>query len=250
MSKLLVVLPVLSRETADKCIESVLMNNSAAGFDEEDLLIVDNTKEGLGDLLGLKTYRDPDGHNLGVPRSWNVGARALLKSDKEYLVLLSASMLFGPMLHTTFVRQMEAFWGSDVIECDGHSWHLIAFHRRVFEKIGLFDENFYPGYFEAIDFGYRMRLNGMEGGWPRVWVNALSQGDALHIDHGTASDHLQVTEAVHNPATPLLDYYRLKWGGDKGEERYILPFNGYEIGYFPAKTIPQLAEEYKLEKWW
>jgi hypothetical protein len=244
MSKMLVVLPAISPESTVQCLDTVLPPNSASGFGVGELLVVDNTRGGMGALLNDRLdpagiYRDPDGHNLGVARSWNVGIRRGLDTGCDYIVLMSACMRFGPILHTTWRRQMETFWGETVIEADGHSWHLIAFHRRVFEAVGLFDENFYPAYFEAIDFGYRMRLRDMEYGWRHVWVNALS----ADVGHGAKT-------GVSLPAPPLLDYYREKWNGDKGEERYVLPFGSREIGWFPEHSVPELAEKYRLETWW
>lgn len=239
----LVVLPILTSTYADICVESMMTDGSSSGFAREDVLVVDNSRDGFcRDRYHLPTYRDPDGHNLGVARAWNVGARTVLERGLDYLVILSASMQFGPMLHTTWVEQMERFWGHPAIECDGHSWHLIAFHRGVFETIGLMDEAFYPAYFEGIDFGYRMRQHGLEGAWPRCWVNVLSQGSALH------------NTVVSTPATPLLDYYRAKWGGDKGEEAFVLPFGDRPIDYIESDPIPVLAQRYGLGEhgvgWW
>lgn len=238
MSKLLVVIPVMNKDVADICIDSLLMPKSAAGLNPEDILIVDNSKLGWGHEYGLRTYRDPDGHNLGTSRAWNVGAREVLAKKLDYLVIMSQSMRFGPELHTTWVKQMEAFWGAPCIEADGHSWHLIAIHRSVFEKVGLFDENFYPAYFEQIDFCYRMRMLDLEGSWPRVWVNALSQGVAI------------ANETIRVPAAPLLAYYAHKWGGAKGEERFKIPFDSWPLDYWVAESIPELAIKYKLEVWW
>src|ERR1700758_2399570 len=168
----LTVIPVIATDTTDKCIASILMDNSAAEIRREDILIVDNTRHGLANRYpGIRTYRDPNGHNLGVARAWNVGAREVVDRGLDYLILMSASMMFGPIKETTWMRQMRTFWGADVIESDGHSWHLIALHRRCFEQVGYFDENFYPAYFEQIDWCRRLRMLDMEGAWPRVWVN-------------------------------------------------------------------------------
>lgn len=235
---LVVVLPVIKRETTDRCIKSVLMPKSAAGFKPEELLIVDNSREGWGSEYGLPTYRDPDGHNIGVAGAWNIGAQKVLDNNLDYLVILSASVEFGPELHTTFKRQMETFWGENVIEAEGHSWHLIAFHRRIFEQVGLFDENFYPAYFEAIDFGYRMRVLDLEKNFTKVWVNAISWGSGQHID------------MVDCPAPPLLQYYREKWGGDKGEERWELPYGSQPLYHWKKDTVKRLAERYSLTNWW
>lgn len=253
---MLVVLPIIRLDTAARCLNSITRENSAAGFTREEMLLVDNTESGSvpGAFPGFRVHRDPGGHNIGVARAWNVGIREVLNSKLAYVVFLSASVEFGPELHTTWKGQMEEFWGSHVIEGWGHSWHLIAFHRRVFETVGLFDENFYPAYFEAIDFGYRMRICGqtpdnpgdmiynpeigLEQDFKRVWVNAISWGAGQHID------------MADMPAAPLLKYYRDKWGGDKGEEQWTLPWNGKPLDYFPEKSIPDLAREYGLNRWW
>lgn len=234
----LAVLPVLDYTYADRCIESILAKDSAGDFGD-NLLVVDNTRTGdARTRYGLPTYRDPDGHNLGVARAWNVGARRVVADRLDYLIIVSASMLFGPIYQTTWMRQMREFWGSRVIEATGHSWHLIALHRATFERVGLFDENFYPAYFEQVDWCRRLKLVGWERAFERVWVNALSQGAALH------------NQTVSCPAPPLLAYYADKWGGPKLEETHQLPWGDQPLDYWPQRTIPELAEAYNLDIWW
>jgi hypothetical protein len=245
--RVLAVIPVLDWAIARPCIDSIAAPDSAAGLDPSEVLIVDNAREAFphyamtlehGGLQPMRYHRDPDGHNLGVARSWNIGARAVLDEGQEYLIVCSSVMRFGPLLHTSWLAQMERVWGARVIECDGHSWHLIAFHRTVLETVGLFDENFYPGYVEGIDYGLRLRMLGWEGGWPRMWVNALSAGVGAHVD------------MVSCPWTPLNAYYMDKWGGPKGEETHTRPWGDKALGYFPEHSIPELAEKYGLEVWW
>lgn len=235
---LLVVLPVITPTYADICVDSILMADSAFGIPWEDILVVDNSRDGFAHKYGLRTHRDPDGHNLGVARSWNVGAREVLERNLDYLVILSSVVQFGPILHTTWARQMNEFWGAKVIECDGHSWHLIALHRTCFEKIGLFDTNYYPYAIEQVDWCFRLRMVGWEHGFIRCWVNALSHGHALHVNE------------VSCPAGPLLDYYADKWGGRKGEETFVQPWGNKPLGFFPERSIPELTAKYNLETWW
>ena len=155
---------------------------------------------------------------------------------------MSSVMLFGPELHTTWRRQMETFWGHNVIEADGHSWHLIALHRRLFETIGRFDPAYYPYAFEQTDWCYRLRMACLEVGFVHVWVNALSMGHALHVD------------VVSCLADPLLAHYRDKFGGDKGEERWVQPWGSKPLDYVVEEPIPVLAERYGLGEygvgWW
>lgn len=239
---LLAVIPVLTHEYADVCVDSILMPNSSAGLLPGEILIVDNTREGTAGKYGLRTYRHPEGFNCGVARSWNVGVDEVLDRNLDYLVIISASMRFGPLLNTAWSWQMKEFWGAKVIESTGHSWHLIALHRSIFERVGRFDTNFHPGYFEAEDLCLRLRMIGWEQGFISCWVNAMSMGVALHAP------------SVECPADPLLDYRRRKWGGDKAEETFVLPFGNKPLGYFEDVPIPILAERYGLGErgvgWW
>lgn len=239
--KYTVLLPILDETIGLSCIKSMQIKNNSSGFDLENITIVDNTRNGLQNTH-LKTYRDPDNHNIGVSGAWNVGARDVVENKKDYMIILSASMLFGPELHITFIEQMNRHPEAMIVESEGHSWHLIAIHRKVFETIGYFDENFYPGYFEQIDFCRRMDLANFDNKgskeWANVWVNALSTGVGQHI------------QFLSLPADPLLAYYREKWGGNKGEEKYDKPFGDKPLDYFPDFTIEELVKKYGLDKWW
>lgn len=245
MSDLLVVLPALVPETTDACVASILRADSSFGIPPSDVLIVDNSRDGFASKYqadGFRYHRDPDGHNIGVARAWNLGARDVLSEGRDYLVLLSASMLFGPVLNATWRWQMERAWGERVIEAEGHSHHLIAFHRSVMETVGLWDGNFWPAYLEAEDYSFRMRQVGWEGGWYRAWVNALSTRVAGHLRY------------VHCPFEPLDAYRRRKWGGTKHEELWTLPFGDKPLDYWEDVPIPELADRYgfgpRYHLWW
>lgn len=240
--KILAVVPVISAHTADVCIPSMLREDSSFGLKPEEILLVDNSREGWAGKYGLNTYRDPDNHQLGVARAWNIGAQQVLNEGIDYLIVVSTSMLFGPDLHTTWRRQMETFEGSNIIENSGNSWHLTAIHRAMFERVGLFDSNFYPYAIEQIDWCRRLHVLGLEGGWPKPWVNAMSTGVAAH------------NMIVSTPAGPLLRYYEDKWNGPKGEEKWDRPWGDKDLSYFEDVPIPVLAERYGLGEygvgWW
>lgn len=245
MTRHVAVVPVIDPEFDQPCLDSLADPGSSWGFPVEHTLVVDNTRHGLapGAWAG-PIYRHPDGHNLGVPRAWNMGVGFMREMGAETLTIVSASMLFGPLLHCTWEWQINDHPDAMVLECNGHSWHLITFRRDVFDLIGTFDGNFYPGYFEAVDFGHRLLLAGIPGkmhnSWQTAWVNAMSRAVAGHLD------------MVDVSADPLLDYYRFKWGGDKGNEKFKTPFDEprYGLDYWPDATIPELAARYNLTNWW
>lgn len=258
MTTMLAVLPVVWDQTAGRCLGSIFQSDSSLGLDPMEILVVDNTRGGLrtGLLSGDENwptfwqYRDPDGHNLGVAGSWNIGARRVLEQGLDYLVILSASMIFGYRLHTTFRAEIEAHDGAPLIEAMGHSWHAIAIHRRTFEDVGLFDENFWPGYYEATEFGWRLRLRGYEDRpWPRVWFNAMSAGQAIHVDRSRWDAPLVNDQA-------LRDYYIARCGAYSPDETFTHPFDdpSKALGWWERPSIPEMAERFGLgergEGWW
>lgn len=270
--RVLTVLPAIWPDRTDACLRSFLHPEGSFGYaplEGDRLLIVDNTRGEprdqaderenrrrgyyevrrpiMGDAHGVWVHRDPDGHNLGVAGSWNVGAREVMREGSEFdwLVILSASMEFGPALHTTFREEVARYPDAVIVESMGNSWHLIAIARDTLRAVGLFDENFYPAYEEAIDWGYRQKLLGLEVPWPRVWCNAMSVGAALHVKR-------ELWDAPTCPWGPLGDYYRAKWGGPKGEETFTRPFGHAEnsLDWWPPVDIPAIAARYELEVWW
>lgn len=257
---LLAVVPVIWEETAAACLDSMLMPHSACGFWPEEILVVDNTRG--GDVLApdgavgrrlhgcaVAVHRDPNGHNLGVAESWNVAAREVIGRRLDWLVICSTSVIFGPELHTTFRREVEAYPDAQIVESMGNSWHLIAIARSTLETVGLFDPWFYPAYEEAIDWGYRQKVLGLEDvGWPRVWCNAMSIGHAVHVDRSR-------WDAPAAPNGPLRAYYDEKWGGPKGSERYTRPFGDLSLPVDWWETpfsVAEAARRYGLPEgeWW
>lgn len=254
MTTFLAVIPAVWTETFFPFLSSALRPDSSLGLRPDEMLVVDNTRR--GDLAaldydwkyaGVRVYRDLANHNLGVAESWNIGAREVLAHGHDWLVIISTSMLFGPELHTTFRREVEAHPDAQIVECLGNSWHLIAIARSTLETVGLFDPWFHPGYEEAIDWGYRQKVLGLEAlGWPRVWCNAMSIGHAVHIDRNR-------WDAPSVRGDLLVQRYVEKWGGPKGQERWVHPYNDpskpldwWETPFDPAEA----ARRYELEVWW
>ena len=199
----LVVIPSIYQPYTDACLRS-------AHIDPADLLVIDNTV-----------------HNRGVAASWNEGARRVLDEGRDWLVICSAAMRFAGRGIATFTDQLALHPTAQAIEagCD-LGWHLIAIARTTFERVGLFDENYYPAYFEDLDYGLRIRLGfginyipGVES-WPKVTVAATLESAAHGIEFCN----------VTGDGNMLADYYARKWGGPSGHERFTDPFGRHDVG--------------------
>lgn len=156
--------------------------------------------------------------NLGVPASWNIGVRMVLDDPKaEWLVLLSEAMRFGQRGGEDFEDQLDGMITDALF-----GWHLIGFHRTVFETIGLFDEIFSPGYWEDTDLLWRMHCAGLpsprENDLPgRVQISDIDAHD-LGTEHSLKSGLVKVSLSAQ------AEKYRAKWGGPQGSERWTTPY--------------------------
>lgn len=215
MSTFLAVMPAIDEW---HCREAVQAARPVAG----ELLVVDNTPEGrLWDEPPDETavVRPVEG-NLGVAASWNVAARRVLEGAADWLIISSHALILGERLADAAGRLIAAGEAEGVAHAS-FGWHLVAISRGALRVVGLFDENFWPAYFEETDWLYRAGLAGVasprENGraWPHVAIEGSDRG------HG-----LLVAERRVQPDWAALEgYYKRKWGGAQGLERYRAPFN-------------------------
>ena len=91
------------------------------------------------------------------------------------------------------------------------------FTPELIDKVGLLDENFFPGYFEDNDYCRRIDLAGLV--LPTI---------ALEAEHDRSSTlHSSAHFERRNQYTfdRNYAYYRQKWGGDPEHELFKAPFN-------------------------
>ena len=102
----------------------------------------------------------------------------------------------------------------------------------LLKRVGYFDENFHPGYFEDNDYRYRLKI-----------TNTRMESLPLANEHKTSST-LNSSEFFKekNKYTfqKNFEYYVDKWGGPPGREVYVTPFNkNFPVDYWqynPARA--------------
>jgi hypothetical protein len=236
--KYLVILPTMVESIVTPCIES--LSDSV----RENLLVIDNSQDGFASKFNVESQHHPE--NIGVARSWNIGARRVVEEKLDYLIILSAAIVFNKGMDD-FIEQLSHPYGVE----SQFSYHLIAIGRPTFEQIGYFDENFYPAYYEETDFIRRMELAhishvvGPPPHLPVVQVDAERQGIALTIQSG----------ALHVDFLALAGYFTEKWGEvpeyetqEQRDKMYQYPFNdpSKPLSYWPERSIEELKARYKL----
>lgn len=198
------VLPAIYMPWARACLAS-------CKIDKKSILVVDNSVE-----------------NKGVAASWNLGIDKMYERGADWLVLCSESNRFGDKGGLDFIQELDSS-EFDIVETGlGMGWHLIAFNRRVFDTIGWFDENFYPGYFEDVDFGHRLNL-GMPNAVKKMPVVDMSCAGWGHVP----------TLMQFNPKTEEIKEYIISKWGDYKECKYDHPFNDptKDIKYWPNASV-------------
>lgn len=222
-----IVMPLFNQLTYTKiCLESL----KAMVGERARILLIDNgstdgTAEYLADCTGVSVISNLT--NLGCAGAWNQGVR---ESDSEWVVILNNDVVLSqgwleglveyaeengadvvsPAIREgeynydileyaqAFVRRMEGVARLGV--ADGICFMV---RRRVFETIGLFDENFRIGQFEDTDFFRRARMAGFR----------LSTTGRSFIHHfGSVTQKALGQGQVEKPyVAENRAYYRHKW---------------------------------------
>lgn len=200
--------------------------------------IIDNGDEPLeineamwpSDFYDYPLIVDRPNHNIGCAGAWNRIRRGNVFYKKA--IILNADCEVPP---DTFERVLEP--PSPVIMC-AFGFGCFRLDAEIFEKVGPFDEAFYPVYFEDSDYRYRLKLAGIPIiEWPFVEKERLTFGRARYTTgfaHGWRHDDGRGYQGWTNDKLTWFyrrwelnrDRFIAKWGGLPGEEKFTEPFNG------------------------
>jgi hypothetical protein len=218
-----VVTPWIMKSYMDECVKD-------CKFDRDNWLMVDNSKV-----------------NLGIQRPVNMGIDKMVRDDTDWLVYMSATMRFAEPGGLDFIDHLAQHPDHAVIEAMGPTtqsiwgWHLIAFNRRTVEAVGRWDENFYPAYYDDIDYSVRFQRAyktnettfADSGVWTKMPIAACDAGAAHALHFG----------GIKINGEGLISYFTQKWGRHPDyptEGRgYEHPFNNPDnpVQYWPAMNV-------------
>jgi|SRR6266511_1216919 len=174
--------------------------------------------------------------NRGVSMSWNEGMINAYSDGIDVVLLVNDDIGFSAGDVDKLAEKALQSRESYIVTCAGFNlrynqhfpslgYACFAINPIALEKIGCFDENFFPAYCEDVDYKYRARLAGLMKG---------NCADTM-VYHGGSStifsdpDLRQQNRLTHRRN---FAYYRLKWGGDIGREIFKHPFNQTSFGYY------------------
>jgi hypothetical protein len=190
--------------------------------------VIDDGENPLGNVNGFEVLK-PD-FNIGCAGSWNLLCRVVF----DELRIGTAIILNGDcaVAVDTFSRMMAS--ASRVVAAIGFSAYRLD--EQVWRRIGEFDEEYYPAYWEDTDYRRRLQLSDEPiDEWPIEEVSRPSFGRATYssgITHGWRLENSgyqgstgEKLEWFQKQWEANRDRYIAKWGGMPGSETYNKPFN-------------------------
>lgn len=177
----------------------------------EHLLIIDN-----GDVVGLPPAVLPNiervtvvrlPSNLGVAAAWNLGIK--LTPHADWWLIANFDVTFPP---GSLQRFDETRSGGLVLSAATPPWACFAIHDEAVHSVGLFDESYYPAYWEDVDYERRVHAAGLP---------VIESG--IPVDHDNSSTIASIPNRNHETFAANERHYRDKvTRGDYGEGRWSL----------------------------
>lgn len=261
--KILVVIPVVNlwdRYTIH-CVESIAASFCNVPF---EILIIDNgsTDETVNKAQDFGNRKMPgrmhvisNKENKGVAGAWNQGVGYGMSNGFTHILILNNDTIIGPktiqamydrmkkggIVMTSAVDVMKEVMAPQLVLNSAHAvnnkpdteaphpnFSCFMITPESIEKIGWFDEDFFPAYFEDNDWHYRVKLAG---------ELAIANTTAVFVHYGSRTQNESGSQPI---ATPSLfnnnaSYFSKKWGGTPTNEKFTRPFNDSSMDFKYAK---------------
>jgi GT2 family glycosyltransferase len=208
-------------------LRKMLESLAAGSMVPRQILVLDNggrwTKDtrsaGAMPLWNRITVRSVrPGQAIGLAASWNEALRwREMRGLNEVLIITNDDLVWGRSSYEALVAGVE--YGKPDLATSGNVGGFVCFAGtpELVERVGYFDERFFPAYFEDEDYHYRMRLQGLHPrGVPGCTIDHLESGSVQGMpeaERDIFKGHFQKNAML----------YRQKWGGMVGEEQYTEP---------------------------
>lgn len=205
-TRICIGIPTINR--AD-LLKEALQTYAINGWLHRDIWIVDNGNQDIIWQHGLNEWSHAfhviiQRRNIGVAASWNMICQMAFKNGYTHVLILNDDVIINRT-----PEELEKWL--DAVKMDfytGRGYYSFIMPESTFKKVGEFDENYYPAYYEDTDYSYRLRINSM-----RVLDTDLLKPDVLRTSKSGEKD-----PTLYNNIAQNRDYYTRKWGGEPSKE--------------------------------
>src|SRR6185436_14742652 len=136
-----------------------------------------------------------------------------LTTYDDYIIISNDDVQFLPGTIEALVNAAEKspedlFFYPHSAESGANAWSMFLQRKALQEKIGLYDETFFPAYFEDDDYSLRMRKAG---------IRAVPVVGAGYVHFASSTIQAYTPEQTNNHHASFRrnrSYYIVKWGGD------------------------------------
>lgn len=179
-------------------------------FPNTKIFIVDNGNQSIDDShQNVQIYKSHK--NLGVAGSWNKLCNLIYEEHSHALILnddIQFSKQENEISHLINSSDFDFYVGP-------YYWSVYILPKTTFYKVGGFDEEFFPAYFEDNSFSHKLKLNNCSYFSTEVLLPTLCRNSMT----------LEKDPTVNSTFEKLKKLYVKMWGGKPGEEKYITKFN-------------------------
>ena len=203
-----ILIPTINRK--DLLMEA--LEHYVVAYPNTQIFIVDNGKQDIPRLSTNMTIYEM-AENLGVSGSWNwLIKNAINNLFSDFLILNDDVILKKD--ESTISALIEQGGENTFHVCkSAYNWSSFILNRKIYEKVGEFDEKFKRAFFEDNDYCYRMVLAGVNYTFQDVLNPDVFRNSQTILKDPSLSGYLENEQ-----------YYIQKWGGKPGSETLKTPF--------------------------
>jgi GT2 family glycosyltransferase len=140
------IIPVLNRyDLLDNLLESI-------SYPVDNILIIDNGGTYKTSIANVTVMNMPT--NIGVAASWNLGIKCYPSAPYWTFTAIDTGLLSDTLEKTT------VYSNEDVVVISNYGFSYFSIGRNIIQEVGLFDENYFPAYYEDTDWEKRVRDMG------------------------------------------------------------------------------------------
>lgn len=190
MSIPVLVVPILNRyDLLEEMLNSI-------NYPIDNILIIDNGGQFKTDK-NIKVLNMPA--NLGLSAAWNLGIKCY--PNAKYWLFASADTKWGE----SSLQEIDSLSGSDKLILTNDAYGCFSVGENIIDKVGLFDEYFYPIYFEDNDFHERVARF-----CPENTIVSTSIQAAPEVGSQTINSDDKLKNINHDTFVKNQEYYKYK----------------------------------------
>ena len=141
------IIPVLNRyDLLDALLDSI-------NYPVDNIVVIDNGGKYSRNQNNLTILNMPN--NIGVASSWNLGIKCFPEAD--YWTFSAIDVI----LKEDTIQKTALYSKRGVMNISNYGFSYFSIGADFLEEVGLFDENFFPAYYEDEDFEKRARVMGL-----------------------------------------------------------------------------------------